>query len=344
MSLDFASFPLLLNLAIFGVCAAVVWWAGVKLATYADAIANLTALGSALIGMVVLGGITSLPEIAVTVSAGLSGAAALATNNLLGGVALQVVILAIGDYVLGARALSFVMGRPTVLLQGVCCCLLLAIVAMAIGVGDVAIFGVGAWSTAVLFAAGGLLWLIAREKENGTWRPTNLPDLGQRMDVEDILYNLRSAILLTVGAGAVIFVAGFALARTSEVLAEQTGLGANFFGATLVGAATSLPEISTVLAAVRLKRYSMAFSDIFGTNIIDVSLIFLIDAVYAGGPIINEVGGFSQMAALLGIMLTLLYLSGLIERRDRTLGRLGIDSWAVLIVYAGGLALLYAMR
>lgn len=129
--------------------------------------------------------------------------------------------------------------------------------------------------------------------------------------------------------------------RTGEAIAGQTGISENFVGATLVGIATSLPEISTVVAAVRLKRYMMAFSDIFGTNIFDLMLVFLIDVAYSGPPVINEQDNFAAFGAMLGVLVTLLYVAGLIERRNKTLMRLGIDSWAVVAVYLCGVGGLY---
>lgn len=108
--------------------------------------------------------------------------------------------------------------------------------------------------------------------------------------------------------------------------------------------ATSLPEISTVFSAVKLRRYDMAISDIFGTGLFNVTLVFLVDTVYAGGPVLNEVGQFSLFASLIGAMLAAIYLVGLIERRDRTIARMGIDSFAVLVVYLGGLVVLYQLR
>lgn len=71
---------------------------------------------------------------------------------------------------------------------------------------------------------------------------------------------------------------------------------------------------------------------------------WLRDLVYLGGPILNEVGAFSQVAASLGIVLTLLYVAGLVERRNRTLVRLGPESWAVIVTYLGGVAVLFFHR
>jgi len=337
---DFSGWSPWINAGIFLAAAAVVWWAGTRLTRYADAISEMTGLGQAVVGMLLLGGITSLPEIAVSVSAGLTGSADLAVSNILGGVALQVVIIAIGDALLRDRTISSQVPRPTVLLQAIFSCLLLATVIAGILIGDVAVLGVGLWSTAIVLGGIAMFWLVSRYRKNETWKADPQPHLDQG-EQEGKPDGLRRAMLLTCGMGGVILVAGYLLAKTGEAIANQTGLGEGFVGATLVGAGTSLPEISTVIAAVRLRRYTMAFADIFGTNMFDVMLVFLIDAVYSGPPVLNGQDSFAAVGALLGIVVTLLYVAGLVERRDKPRLRLGLDSWAVIAVYLGGVVALY---
>jgi cation:H+ antiporter len=111
-----------------------------------------------------------------------------------------------------------------------------------------------------------------------------------------------------------------------------------------LGFATSLPELSTVLESVRLRRYTMAISDVFGTNLFNVTILVLVDALHRGGPVLVEAGPFAATAALLALVLTAIYLVGMLERRDRTLLRMGYDSIAVVLTYAAGLVLLYALR
>lgn len=341
--IDFTSNSVWINAGLYLAAALVVWWAGTRLTRYADAISELTGLGTALVGMLLLGGITSLPEIAVSTTAGWTGNAGLAVSNLLGGVALQVVIIVIGDALLRRQAMTASVPDPTVLLQAVFSVLLLCVVVAAVLIGDVAFLGVGAWSTGILATGVLLLWLVSRYKGAESWRPVHMHET-EPGQIEGRPDSLRRAILLTCAMGAVILVAGYVLAKSGEAIAEQSGLGGNFVGATLVAAATSLPEVSTVVEAVRIRRYQMAFSDIFGTNIFDLLLIFLIDAVYGGGPVVNEQGDFAAVGAVLGIAVTLIYAAGLIERRDKAVARLGIDSWAVIVVYLGGVAALYALR
>jgi len=73
-------------------------------------------------------------------------------------------------------------------------------------------------------------------------------------------------------------------------------------------------------------------------------LLFVADLAYPGGPILNEVDRFSLFAMLLGILLTAVYLAGFVERRRKTILRMGIDSIIVLLAYSGGLVVLFFLR
>jgi cation:H+ antiporter len=346
---DFSEFPLAANLAIFAVTAGFVWIAGTKISRYADAISELAGIGHALVGLLLLGGVTSLPELAVSVSAAYSGSAALAVNNILGGVTMQVAILVVADIAIGRRALTSVVPDSVVILQGSLNVLLLTIVPVGILVGDVSIFGIGAWVWAILALTIFSLYSLSQSEGRKPWRANDqngrrAPKDKKEKSAIDRHGSLSRVLGKTAVAAAVILVAGFVISRTAEVIADQTGLGASFVGAVLVAISTSLPEVSTVLSAVRLGFYTMAISDILGTNLFDVGLLFVVDAVAPGAPVLNSVGVFSAIAALLGIAVTALFLIGLAERRDRTIMRMGIDSAGVLLVYLGGLVLLYSLR
>jgi cation:H+ antiporter len=156
--------------------------------------------------------------------------------------------------------------------------------------------------------------------------------------------SLASLIRRTVAAAAAILAAGFLLARSGAAIAEQTGLGTNFFGVVLLAAATSLPEVSTVIATVRMRRYEMAIADVFGTNLFNMMIIVLVDALHPGKPVLVEVGPFAAFAALLAAILSLLFLVGMIERRNRTFLRMGIDSIVALVAYGAGIVVLYQLR
>ncbi|MDQ9172123.1 sodium:calcium antiporter [Oxalobacteraceae bacterium R-40] len=352
--LNFKENALWINIAAFCVTAVVVWIAGTRIARYADKIATATGLGHAAVGLVLLAGITSLPEVAVSVTAAAEGSPALAVNNLLGSIAMQIAILAVADAIIGRDALTSVVASPIILLQVAMNALLLVFVAAAISIGDRPLFSAGAWSWSMLILYGFAIWKISTSQGRQHWMAKKSAHQKEQEEIrkkkqqennsDDQNGNLKALIMKTVAAGAAILVAGFLLSRTGDAIAQQTGLGQSFVGAVLIAVSTSLPELSSVISAVRLGRYEMAISDIFGTNLFNVGLIFLVDVVYRDGLVVNEIGQFSLFASLLGIAMASIYLIGLIERRDRTVARMGIDSFAVLLSYIGGLFMLYQLR
>lgn len=344
--------PLWLNLILFGAGALAIWFAGVRLSRFADVIAARTGVARAFIGAILLGGITSLPEGATTITASAIGNAPLAVNNIFGGVAMQVAILAVADIALPGPGLTSRIREPVVLLQGMLLVLILTVAAAAMTSGEVALAGVGTGSAAIFAASTLAFYLIHQHPSRDTWTPEAQPRepapqadrSSAEITNEAQRHSTRRVLIYTGLAALVILIAGFVVAKAGDVLAEQTGLGASFVGFLFVAVATSLPEASTTLSAIRLGRHGMAFSNIFGANILDLSLLFLADIVFPGGPVLSEVGRFSLFGALLGIGVTTIYLIGLLEKRKRRVLGAGIDSHLVLLLYAAGMYLLYTMR
>jgi cation:H+ antiporter len=339
-------FPIALNAAFFVVAGAVVWFAGSRLARYADAFAEKTGIGRVVVGMLLLGSITSLPEITIATTSTLQGNPLLSITDVLGSAALNVVILAIADATFRRGALTSVQGSSRVMLQGV-----LGIVVMALSIGayvagDVLVLGMGLWSWLMLGVYLTSMFMLSGVKEGDAWKPTQQrnktkKDKGDADTKERSLPRLGLFIAL---AAVAILIAGVTLAETGTALAEQTGLGLSFFGAVFLAMATSLPEISMTTALARRGQYEMAISGIFGTNLFNVTIIVLVDALHPGDPVLPEVGRPASVGALIGIVLTSIFLVGLIERRNRAILRMGYDSIAVLIAYAAGLVVLYSVK
>lgn len=99
-----------------------------------------------------------------------------------------------------------------------------------------------------------------------------------------------------------------------------------------------------MLAAVRLRRYDLAMGDVFGTNLFNVTIIVVVDALHDGGPILAEAGRFAAFAGLLAAAMTVVFLIGMVERRNRSILRMGVDSVTALALYVGGVVMLYGLR
>lgn len=345
---DFSAWPAGLNIGIFVAAAAVVWLAGTRLARIVDKLATRTGIGHAFAGMLFLGGMVSLTEIATVSTSALTESPSIALNNLLGSASINVFLLATVDPMSGREALTSFIAKPAMIFQGLLGILLLILVAAAIAVGDYPVGGIAAWSSLIFLLCLFALWRSFRYEKRRVWQVVDEPkdphrsnggSDSQRQSTEP----LRTLIIKLALAGGVIFSSGLVLSLAGDAIADQTGLGQSFVGFALVGISTSLPELSSIVAAVRIKRYEMAVGDILGSNLFNILLIFLAELVYRGEPVLNHGGNFEIVASLLGAFMTGLLMLGLLERRDQTIFKMGYDSLAVIGTFAAGLVLLYSL-
>jgi len=140
----------------------------------------------------------------------------------------------------------------------------------------------------------------------------------------------------------VTLAAGIVLERSGEQIASHIGMTGVVFGATILAAATALPEVSTGIQAVRLGDYQLAVSDIFGGNAF-LPVLFLVAGILSGSAVLPQAQATDVYLTALGIVLTVVYLWGLVTRPHQIVFRLGLDSVAVLVLYAGGIAGLIAV-
>ncbi|TWT99449.1 putative calcium/sodium:proton antiporter [Botrimarina colliarenosi] len=350
-SLDFGSIPVWGNLLILAIAGIVVWIAGLKLARLAESIALRTGMSRVLAGAMLLGVATSLPEIATTVTAGALGNAPLAVNNLFGGVAMQLAVLAVIDFwSVRNGPLTFFSPDPVLLLAGVLLVLQVALAVIAVSAGDVAIYAhIGLWPVLLVVIYGMSLYYIENFASLETWTAARLPEkalqAGSPGDDQDEEEKSDASLAWLMSLFAfncvLVLIGGASLSTSADALSVQTGVGSGFIGATLVAVATSLPEISTTAGAIRLGAYTMAIANIFGTNTLEIALLFPADLAYRDGPVMNAVDNSALLMAGLSIVMTALYLWGLLERRDRSILRMGVDSWCVVLTYLAGLGVLY---
>jgi len=338
---------------LFALGSAAIWWAGTRLEHYTDVIARRTGLGRAFAGLLLLAGATSLPELATTLTAVvLLDNPTLAVHNLIGGVALQTVVLVWADAVKGRRgALTWFSPAFVLLIEGVGLLMLLQLTILGMTARDAAtVGGVSVWLILLALAYVGVLHLVYRYRGQPRWTPELSDDFPreepahapEEAGVEDER-PLGRVWWLFAFMSLVVLAGGWLSATTVEVLAAQTGLGDAFLGATLLALGTSLPEVSTTTAAVRQGRYTVAVSNIFGSNAFDVSLLLLADLLFRGGTVMAHGGETLVLVAALGSLLTAIYLWGLIERENRTVFGIGWDSAAALLAYLAGMVVLYRM-
>src|SRR5436309_858431 len=119
------------RLLIFLAGAVATWMAGVALSKTTDALDVRLGLGDEVGGLILLSIAGSLPELAITISAASQGNLQLAAGNLIGGIAIQTMVLLICDFAVGPmRPLTYLVGRLTPVLEGLLVIILVAGVEM----------------------------------------------------------------------------------------------------------------------------------------------------------------------------------------------------------------------
>ena len=336
---------------VFGLSAGVVVLAGVVLARNGDAIATRTGMGGLFVGMLLMAGATSLPEIVTDVSAAAAGAPDLALGDLFGSSMANMAILALVDMMhrghvwpsagLGqARVAAIAIALTSVLMLGIISPLRFQV--GWIGVESIVIIA------AYVFAAA---W-VRRAQRSATTRPVMpapalpepalpepaLPDAGDEVLVPVGLDGLRGEplrrnVLAFLGASLLILIVAPLMAIAAQAIAEQTGVAQTFVGVTLLAAATSLPELATSIAAVRIGAYALAVGNLFGSNAINPTIIFFADAAYLPGPILAAVSSQQLLAGVGAILLTAIALGGIVHGARTRIERGEPDALLLLLAY-----------
>jgi cation:H+ antiporter len=343
-------------LLVFAAGAAAVWVAGRFLSETVDILDERLHLGSALGGTILLAVATNLPEIAITAAAATSHHLGIAIGNILGGIAVQTVVLVLLD-AFGApasRPLTYLAASLTLVLEA----------ALVISVLVVAVMGTQLPAHlyyARLTPAGLLIlglwlagmWLLARARKGLPWHdageaPDNQPaprGHAQQQKERRATAEGRStarAVTVFLAAGAVTLVAGVVLEQSGEGVAGHIHLTGVLFGATVLAAATALPEVSTGLTSTRMGDYQLAMSDIFGGNAF-LPVLFVVADLLGGRAVLPQAQRSDIYLTGLGALLTSVYAVGLIFRPARTRARMGIDSITVVLLYLLGIAGLVAL-
>ena len=348
------SLPLLL--LIFAAAAAVIWVAGVQQSDQTDVLSTRLHLGSALGGLILLAVATNLPEIAITVSATLSGNVGVAVGNILGGIAIQTVVLVALDAfgVRGERPLTYRAASLVLVLEALLVTAVLGVVIAASRLPVNLIFlrlAPGPVLITIMWVVG--LVLLKRAGTSLPWHESGQPPDGQdkprghsrqaneQQATRKGISTTRSAVLFGVAALATL-VAGVILERSGDALAGDIGLSGVLFGATVLAAATSLPELSTGLTSARNQDYQLAMSDIFGGNAF-LPVLFLLATLFSGQAVMPRAQNTDIYLTAMEMVLTLVYAAGFLFRPKLRRARMGIDSRVVLVLYAVGVAGLFAV-
>ncbi len=319
---------------VFVASAAAVVVAGYKLGKYGDEIAEATGIERAWIGMLLLATVTSLPELATTVTAGAIAAPEIALGNIFGSNLFNMALIAVMEFVsfwvLRQRdlppLLSHVGGDQ------------LLYAAAAIVLSALGIVGISFSSGREFLGMGPVSWIILVFYPLSVWalyRPQGDGE-GERNLKDAVTPFLKFAL-----ASAVVIVAGMHLAKSGKEIAAQTRLTGTFMGAIFIAASTSLPELMSCLGALRIRSFDLLVGNLFGSNMFNVFTIPFADLAYRGALL--PAGSLNQVVvAALSIVLMSVAAFGIQRRSRRRLLGMGYETWGIALGYLVAVYMLFA--
>ena len=330
--------------AIFLLSAAVIVYAGTKLSRYGDEIAKLTGLGGLWIGVVVMAGATSLPEIFTTVSAGWLNTPDLAAGNLFGAGMSNMLTLGLIDLLHRQKRVwqQAALGHTlTAALAMVLTGLAAFFVLLPANVTHAGV-GLGSLILLVLYVLG--MRVIFRQEDmehRQREREALVEGTMVKQDAASRRAELRRAIIGFSVCALILLVAAPFLAWSAERIAEETGTTATFIGTSLVAITTSLPELVVAIGAVRLGAFDLAVGNLFGSNAFNMAAFLFADLAYREGGLLSSVSSTHALTALWSILMMNIGLMGIIYRAEKRFMLTEPDSLLMIASYVLGLWLLF---
>ena len=242
-----------------------------------SSVAKSLRIPSMIVGLTIVAMGTSLPELAVSVTASLAGNNALAVSNVIGSNIFNLML------VCGACALfaPLIVQKNTlkkeIPLSVVCVVLLLVLglFGMEIGRTDGVIL--------LILFIGFLVWMVksALKAHAGS---ANL----EESDNEYKIYPAWVCVIYIVGGAVAIKFGGDFVVDGASAVAMKAGLSQNLVGLTIVAMGTSLPEFVTSVVAARKNEVDMAFGNVIGSNIFNILFILGVTATISPVAFIME--------------------------------------------------------
>jgi len=310
----------------FILCAGIIFWAGSKLTKYGDAIAEKTGLCRAWLGLVVLGAVTSLPELVNAISAtAFAGLPDLAAGDLLGACMMNMFSLGVLDLIWGLRGHGTLFLKPKQgnMLSTFFGVVILLAVSAALALGhlsiDFSLWGISVYSAIILGIYLISLYILNRHRDEEEEAPQEKKHLN--LSLWQVYGGFAFAALIVVLASSWLPFIG------AEIV-KVMGWGETFVAVLFLALVTTLPEMTVSYSALKMGEVGMAVGNMIGSNVFDVSLIFLADIFYRPASLYATVSFNMLYAALAGAgLMGIFYFSQL--RRTKS----HLPSILMIIIY-----------
>ncbi len=289
------------------------------------------------IGFIFLSAVTSIPELATAVGAvTVAGSPDLALTDVLGSNAFNLFAVA----VLGLALF------PTLTLKSFRVLLLMIFLMTGLVLGFALLDRAGelaspgsisyaSWAVLALYLLGS--WKLFRDEHPAPISALPpVPEQESGPDRDTFYLRLIVSVSLVVAGG-------FWLAWAGGRIAGETGWGDGFVGVLFLALVTSLPELSVCLGALKIAAPEMALSNILGSNVFNLGIIFWADLAYGRASLLAGAGGPTLVSGGLGAVFVLLLALALKMKRPAAVPVVMAINLAVILSYLAGLRWIFSL-
>ena len=155
--------------------------------------------------------------------------------------------------------------------------------------------------------------------------------------------DLAIALAVFVASSLAVIYFGTRLAVYGDVLADLTGWGRVFVGSLLVALATSLPELSTNVSAVRLDppNPELAVGTILGANMYNMFKLSLVMLLFGGIGFLRRVAPNQNYLVAASVIITGAALIFAATKLDLALWNVGLSSLVLLVMFVVGMRVVF---
>ena len=282
-------------------------------------IAKKLRIPSIIIGLTVVAMGTSLPEAAVSVSAGLAGSNSLAISNVLGSNIFNLMV------VVGFCAvMAPIVVDKDMIKRDIPISIGAALLLLLLGLWGMTLGRVDAILLLVLFVAF-LVFLVFAALKNRTAESEEEDEIKARP--------IWLCLLFIVGGATAIIFGGDWVVDSASKIALTFGMSETLVGLTIVSIGTSLPEFVTSIVAARKKEVELSLGNAIGSNIFNILLILGLSGTISPLTFLTE--NIIDVCILIGFSAFVWFAAWAKKRLGRLEGVLMILFYVAFVVYIG---------
>lgn len=261
-----------------------------RLSYYADLLNKTTNISGVFIGGILLAGLTSLPEFVTCLSSIFLNNPYLAIGDILGSNFFNISIMCLFDILfIKTMFYNYTKNKYYIIYLLLIINYFIMYLFMG-GIFNLELFNIGIPSFIIIISY--IIYLKkAQEKDSK----------------KEIIKTKEHVLLKFLIVGILMVIVSIFLTLIVNLIADKNpNVASSFIGAILLGITTSMPEVITFIALIKMKSFDLALSDIIGSNLFNLLILAIGDIFLKNKEIYYFVDKESMFLLVFGFILTIL--------------------------------------